>query len=90
MFEKGLDLLAMVLTEEDRNLVDDYLAGDLYYRDNNEVLKKYKGGIVLASVDVRPKYSENNFIYLFSSVLGFDLLFSFLIFKSGDRNDIRI
>ena len=85
--KRELDLLAVILAEENSNLVGDYLTGGLYFKDNDEIFKKYKKGAVLASADA--KFSgglENNLVVsLLSLILGADLLFSLLIFKGGNR-----
>ncbi len=79
------DLLAVILAEENMNLVGDYLASDLCFKDNNEFFKKHKKGAVLASADAKFLRSKgNNFnISFLSLILGADLLFSFFIYRNG-------
>ena len=83
--KKELNLLAMILAEENSDLVGGYLASDLYFKDNNEIFKGRKEGAVLASAAVRREHSKNgSAVYLLPLILGADLLFSLLIFKSGE------
>ncbi len=72
-FGQSPDLLAMIAIENNSNLIDSYLASNLYFQDNGEFLKQ-REGTVLASVDAQPsEHSDNNFVYLLSLVLGIDL-----------------
>ncbi len=67
--QKELNLLTIISAKENPDLIVDYLTGDLYFKDNNEIFKKYKKGAVLASADVQLKHSGNDLVYLFSLIL---------------------
>lgn len=72
--KKTPDLLAMILVENNFNLIDSYLASNLYFKDNGEFLKQREEGVVLASAGTQPpEHSDSGFIYLLSLVLGIDL-----------------